>query len=398
MINREKELMELGGLLDRHRVVGIIGARQVGKSTLVEAYLKTIPSPVHLFDMENPDDEARLSEPMLALKGLTGLVVIDEVQRFPNLFPIIRVLVDRKPNPARFLILGSASPELLKQSSESLAGRIYYHELSGFSLEEVGVENAEKLWLRGGLPRAFLAGSSRGSFENRTGYIRTFIEKDLPQLGINVSSSTMRRFWIMLAHYHGQTWNSSELARAFGVADTTVRNYLDQLTSALVVRQLQPWHENISKRQVKSPKVYIADCGILHALLNLPGQADLEAHPKCGASWEGFAIDQIIRHLGARPEECHFWATHAGAELDLLISRGRRRYGFEIKRTTAPKVTPSMRSALKDLKLDQLDVVHAGEHTFPLAENIRAIPLHALLVEPSPLQFKIGNRTEETNS
>jgi len=385
MVNREKELEELGGLLERHRVVGIIGARQVGKSTLVTEYLKTVSVPTHVFDMENPDDEARLAEPMLALKELTGIVVIDEVQRHPDLFPVLRVLADRKPSQAQFLILGSASPDLLRQSSESLAGRIFYSELGGFSLEEVGVENTGKLWLRGGLPRAYLARSQRESFECRTGYVRTFLEKDLPQFGISVSSSTMRRFWIMLAHYHAQTWNSSELARSFGVADTTVRNYLDQLTSALVVRQLQPWHENISKRQVKAPKVYIADSGILHALLNLPERADLEAHPKCGASWEGYAIDQIIRHVGARPEECHFWATHGGAELDLLIVRGRKRLGFEIKRTSAPKSTPSMRHALEDLKLTRLDVIHAGDHTFPLTEKIRAVPLHHLLQDISPL-------------
>jgi hypothetical protein len=385
MIQREKELQELTGLLERHRVVGIIGARQVGKSTLVDEYLKSVSTPAHIFDLENPEDLARLTEPMLALKGLDGIVVIDEVQRFPDLFPVLRVLADRKPNPARFLILGSASPELLKQSSETLAGRIFYHELGGFSMEEVGEEQADKLWFRGGLPRSFLARSQKESFENRTGYIRTFLEKDLPQLGINVSAATMRRFWTMLAHYHGQTWNSSELARSFGVADTTVRNYLDQLTSALVVRQVQPWHENISKRQVKSPKVYISDSGIFHALLNLPEPADLEAHPKCGASWEGFVMDQIIRHTGARSEECFFWATHAGAELDLLIVRGRKRYGFEIKRTTAPKTTSSMRHALEDLKLTQLDVIHAGDHTFPLAEKIRAVPLSRILQDIAPL-------------
>jgi predicted AAA+ superfamily ATPase len=381
MIHRGKELDQLGRLLKRHRVVGIIGARQVGKSTLAAEYLKTASGPSHTFDMENPDDQARLAEPMLALKPLKGIVVIDEIQRHPDLFPVLRVLVDRKPNPARFLVLGSASPELLRQSSESLAGRIFYHELGGLSLQEVGIEFGNKLWLRGGLPRSYLARSHRASFENRMGYVRTFLERDLPQLGIAVGAVTMRRFWTMLAHYHAQTWNSSELARSFGVADTTVRNYLDQLTLALVVRQLQPWHENISKRQVKAPKVYIADSGILHTLLNLPEQADLDAHPKSGASWEGFVIDQIIRHLGARPDECYFWATHGGAELDLLIVRGRRRYGFEIKRTTAPKVTPSMRHALHDLKLTRLEVIHAGEHSFPLAESARAVPLRHLLEE-----------------
>ena len=385
MIHRRNELAQLGALLKRHRVVGIIGARQVGKSTLAAEYLRTISGSSHTFDLENPDDQARLADPMLALKPLKGIVVIDEIQRYPDLFRILRVLVDRRPNPARFLILGSASPELLRQSSESLAGRIFYHELGGFCLEEVGIDHGDKLWLRGGLPRSYLARSHQASFENRVGYVRTFLERDLPQLGITVSASTMRRFWTMLAHYHAQTWNSSELARAFGVADTTVRSYLDQLTSALVVRQLQPWHENISKRQVKAPKVYVADSGILHALLNLPQQADLDAHPKGGASWEGFAIDQVIRHVGARPEECHFWATHGGAELDLLIVRGRTRYGFEIKRTSAPKATPSMRHALHDLKLARLDVIHAGEHTFPLAERLRAIPLRDLLANPHPL-------------
>jgi uncharacterized protein len=385
MLCREKELSELAGLLKRHRVVGIIGARQVGKTTLAETYMRTVSEPCHWFDLENPEDEARLTEPMLALKKLSGLVVIDEVQRHPDLFPILRVLADRKPNPARFLILGSASPELLRQGAESLAGRIFYHELGGFSLGEVGAENADRLWIRGGLPLSFLADTEQGSFETRTGYIRTFIEKDLPQLGINVAAVTMRRFWTMLAHYHGQTWNSSELARSFGVADTTVRNYLDQLTSALVVRQLQPWHANISKRQVKSPKVYIADSGIFHALLNLPEAADVESHPKCGASWEGFVMNQLIRHLGARPEECYFWATHAGAELDLLIVRGRRRLGFEIKRTAVPTVTPSMRHALTDLRLGKLEVIHAGEHTFPLTGQIRAVALADILKQLDPL-------------
>lgn len=384
MINRQKELEQLGVMLRDHRIVGIFGARQVGKSTLASEYLRVASGPSHTFDMENPEDQARLADPMLALRHLKGIVVIDEIQRSPDLFPVLRVLADRRPAPARFLILGSASPELLRQSSESLAGRIFYHELGGFCLEEAGMGNEDRLWLRGGLPRSYLARSDRASFENRTGYIRTFLERDLPQLGVSVSAATMRRFWTMLAHYHAQTWNSSELARAFGVADTTVRHYLDHLTSALVVRQLQPWHENISKRQVKAPKVYIADSGILHGLLNLPEQADLDAHPKSGASWEGFVIDQIIRHLGARPEECFFWATHGGAELDLLIVRGRKRYGFEVKRTTAPKVTPSMRHALHDLKLAQLDVIHAGEHTFPLAERLRAVPLGRLLDEIAP--------------
>ncbi|MDA0348867.1 MAG: ATP-binding protein [Verrucomicrobia bacterium] len=385
MIIREKALNSLSGLLERHRIVGLIGARQVGKTTLARDYVSTQSSPVHFFDLENPEDEARLSDPMLALKNLEGLVVIDEVQRIPNIFPVLRVLADRKPNPAKFLILGSASPALLKQSSESLAGRIFYNELGGFSLDEIGSSNGEKLWLRGGMPESFLASSERQSFEYRLGYTRTFLEQDLPQLGISVSSTTMRRFWTMLAHYHGQTWNASELGRSFGVADTTVRTYLDHLTSALVVRQLQPWHENISKRQVKAPKVYIEDSGVLHALLNLPELKDLESHPKLGASWEGFVLNQIIHQLDVRSDECYFWATYSGAELDLLVVRGSQRLGFEIKRTSAPKITLSMRSALQDLKLTQLSIIHAGEHSFDLDENIRAIALERLLSDLQPI-------------
>lgn len=322
---------------------------------------------------------------MLALQSLRGLVVIDEIQRRPDLFPVLRILADRRPNPARFLLLGSATPDLLQRSSESLAGRIYYQELGGLSLPDTGIRQAGRRWVREGLPRSFLARSDRQSFEVRVGYIRTFLERDLPSLGLRTPASTMRRFWTMLAHYHGQTWNSSELARAFGVADTTVRGYLDRLAAAFAVRLLMPWHENIAKRQVKAPKVYLADSGVLHALLNLPSGADVEAHPKCGASWEGFVIEQVVRRLGARPEEYCFWATHAGAELDLLVVRGRRRYGFEIKRTVSPRVTPSMHHALEDLRLARLDVIHAGDRTFALGPRLRAVPLARLLDDLSPL-------------
>jgi predicted AAA+ superfamily ATPase len=293
--------------------------------------------------------------------------------------------VDR-PRPARrFLVLGSASPDLLRQSSETLAGRIVFHELKGFSLGEIGAENYRRLWLRGGFPRPYLARSHAESFEWREAFVRTFLERDLPSLGITIAATTLRRFWTMLAHYHGQTWNSSEFGRSFGVADTTVRHYLDLLTAALVVRQLQPWHENISKRQVKSPKVYIKDSGLLHGLLGLATFADLESHPKVGASWEGFAIEQIIHHLRVPDAQCHFWATHAGAELDLLVVRGAVRLGFEVKRTVAPKVTPSMRAALADLRLERLDVIHAGGETFPLSKQIRAVALRRLLTDLTPL-------------
>ena len=385
MVERESEVEAVLGLLKRHRVVGILGARQVGKTTLARMIIEHSRRQAEFFDLENPEDLARLQDPMLALKDLRGLVVIDEVQRVSDLFPVLRVLADRPRTPARFLVLGSASPELLRQGSETLAGRIVYHELGAFCLEEVGAERHLRLWLRGGMPRSYLARSLRESHEWRRSFVQTFLERDLPQLGININSTTMRRFWTMLAHYHGQTWNASEFARSFGVADTTIRGYLDRLAAALVVRQLQPWHENISKRQVRAPKVYVADSGLLHTLLNLRTQTDLEGHPKVGASWEGFAIEQIRWQLGVERDECFFWATHAGAELDLLVVRGRTRLGFEIKRTTAPKVTPSMRHALKDLKLERLDVIYAGETSFPLAERIRAISLSRLLDDLEPL-------------
>ncbi|HUU40239.1 MAG TPA: ATP-binding protein [Desulfatiglandales bacterium] len=385
MIQRYREIEALEKLLKRHPVVGIVGARQVGKTTLARNLIDRSDKPASYFDLENPEDLARIADPMLALKDLTGLVIIDEVQRLPDLFPTLRVLVDRQRQQCRFLILGSASPELLRQSSETLAGRIFYHQLNGFAMDEVGPENHTLLWLRGGFPRSYLARTHTESDEWRRGFIRTFLERDLPQLGITIRSTALNRFWRMLAHYHGQTWNASEFARSFGVADTTIRNYLDLLTSALVIHQLQPWHENISKRQVKAPKIYIVDSGVLHSLLNLKTFRDLEGHPKFGASWEGFVVQQVIRQLGARAEECFFWATHAGAELDLLVIRGRQRLGFEIKRTSSPHITPSMRIALGDLKLNRLDVIHAGGETFPLDKKIRAMALTRLLDDLKPL-------------
>jgi predicted AAA+ superfamily ATPase len=385
MLDRERQVQAVLGLLKRHRVVGLVGARQVGKTTLARMVAKRVKQPVAFFDLEDPEGLARMQDPMLALRGLRGLVVIDEVQRLKDLYPVLRVLVDRPRNPARFLVLGSASPELLRQGSETLAGRIVYHELGGFCLDEVGPQQHERLWLRGGMPRSYLARSLKESHEWRRSFVRTFLERDMPQLGININATALRRFWTMIAHYHAQTWSASEFARSFGVGDSTVRGYLDRLAAALVVRQLQPWHANVSKRQVRAPKVYVADSGLLHVLLNLRSRADLEAHPKVGASWEGFVIEQIRSRLGAELDECFFWATHAGAELDLLVARGRTRLGFEIKRTTAPKVTPSMRHALTDLELARLDVVHAGETTFPLAERIRAVSFSRLLTDLKPL-------------
>lgn len=381
MIDRPLELEALDRLLRRFPVVGIIGARQVGKTTLARDFAARTGKKVVYYDLENPEDLARLTDPMLVLKQHKGVIIIDEVQRMPGLFPVLRVLADRPGRPAQFLILGSASPAMLRQSFETLAGRIAYRRLNGFSLAEVGGDEHLRLWVRGGFPRSYLARTLEDSCEWRHEFIRTFLERDLPQLGINIRSAALQRFWSMLAHYHGQIWNASEFARSFGVSDNTVRNYLDVLSATLVVRQLPPWHENISKRQVKSPKVYITDSGILHTLLNQRTRHDLEGHPKVGASWEGFAVEQIINRIQARPEECYFWSTYSGAELDLLVVRGRRRIGFEIKRTVSPKITPSMRQALKDLRLQRIEVIHAGEDTFPLEAKIRAVSLSRVLTD-----------------
>ncbi|MDP2886547.1 MAG: ATP-binding protein [Ignavibacteria bacterium] len=383
MLKRPDEIQAVKTLLNRYPIVGLIGARQVGKTTLARMIGRYERQTSTHFDLENPEDQARLSDPMLGLRDLHGLIILDEVQLKPEVFPVLRVLADRVRSGAKFLLLGSASPELIQRSAESLAGRIAYHELSGFSIREVGVRNIEKLWLRGGFPPSYLAPTNAASLDWRSQFIRTFLERDLPQLGVFIRATTLRRFWSMLAHYHGQIWNSSEFARSFGVADTTIRNYLDVLSSTLVVRQLLPWSENISKRQVKSPKVYITDSGLLHSLLNLQSIRDLQGHPKLGASWEGFLIGQITRSLGARPEECFFWATHSGAELDLLVVRGRKRIGFEIKRTTAPALTRSMQVSLADLKLSGLFVIHAGKDLFPLAERVTALPAEKIHTELS---------------
>jgi len=385
MIQRRRYLERVQGLLERFPVVAIIGARQVGKTTLARQLVARDWDTVTVFDLEDPRDVARLSDPMLALQGLEGLVVIDEVQRRPELFPVLRVLADRPQIPARFLVLGSASPHLLRQSSESLAGRIAYLELGGFTMQEVGVAQLERLWMRGGFPRSFLAESDQESFEWRLEFIRAFLERDLPQLGISTPSTTVRRLWTMLAHSHGQIFNASAFARNFGVADTTVRRYLDVLTSTFVARQLQPWHENLKKRQVKTPKVYLTDSGLLHALLNLADQEDLEGHPQVGASWEGYAAEIVRDRLGARSDECYFWATHAGAEIDLVVIRGRTRLGFEFKRTVAPSASRSMRIAQKDLRLERIDVVYSGDSTFPLADQIRALPLSSVGDDLAPL-------------
>ena len=379
MITRRHHSEKVQALLRDYPVVAILGARQVGKTTLALQLLEKSKGLGERFDLEDPADLARLSDARLALGDLRGLVVIDEIQRAPDLFPVLRVLADRRPRPARFLVLGSASPDLLQQTSETLAGRIAFHTLDGFDLSEVGNDSLSRLWLRGGFPESFLARSNNLSFEWRRNFMRTFVERDLPQFGIRVSAQTLSRFWSMLAHYHGQVWNASELGRALGVTDKTVRHYLDILSGALVVQQLQPWHANVKKRQVKAPKVYVRDAGILHGLLDIRDQRDLERHPKVGASWEGFMLRQVVQQLGAAPDECFFWATHSGPELDLLWVRGRRRWGFEFKRTSSPRLTRSLRASLEDLDLQRAFVIHAGEKTFPLHRKVTAVAANRVL-------------------
>lgn len=379
VIPRTFHLGAIKQLLANNPVVAILGARQVGKTTLAREFVGLQNRRATVFDLERAADLAQLEDPELALGGLKGIVVLDEIQRRPELFPTLRVLADRPRTPARFLVLGSASPELLRQSSESLAGRIAYYELNGLALDEVGVANHYKLWLRGGFPRSYTARSNQQSNEWRHDFVRTFLERDIPQLGIGIPARTLERFWIMLAHYHGQVWNASEFARSFGVSHHVTRRYLEALQATFMVRVLKPWTANLKKRQVKSPKIYLRDSGLLHSLLGIKSKRDLETHPKVGASWEGFLLDSIIQTLRAKEENCYFWAAHTGAELDLLVTDGRRRYGFEIKRTTAPRVTPSMRTAQQDLELNRLDVIHAGSETFPLVCGVRAVAAERVL-------------------
>lgn len=385
IIPRPRDLARIEELFDTFPVVGLVGPRQVGKTTLARRYASLAERPTTFFDLEDPADAARLSDPGLVLRPLEGLVILDEIQLRPDLFAILRVLADRPEKPARFLVLGSASLDVMRSSAESLAGRIGYHRLSGFDLADVGPENADELWLRGSFPLAYLAPTLGQSAEWRRQFVTTFLQRDVPQWGVGIPAATLRRFWTMVAHYHGQTLNFSELARSFGVNDMTVRSYVDLLADVYMVRLLQPWHANISKRQVKSPKLFFEDSGIFHTLLGLESRSELEVHPKLGASWEGFAMHQVISALGARLDEVYFWATHAGAELDLFVLRGNRRLGFEFKRTETPRTTKSMHSAMRDLELERLDVIHAGPHTFGLTEDIRALSIYRLLDDLEPL-------------
>jgi hypothetical protein len=387
MILRTRHLEELKRQLSHFPVVAILGARQVGKTTLARQLETEWAGPKHHFDLEDPNDQARLTDASFVLRELEGLVVLDEIQLRPDIFPLLRVLADRPGTSAKFLILGSAAPELLKHTSESLAGRVVFHELDGLALSEISSSASvpdwlDIRWLRGGFPRALLADDMQTSREWREAFIRTYLERDLPQLGINLPALTLRRFWTMLAHYHGQTWNSSELARALGVSDKTVSRYLDILEGTFMAFRLPPWHANVGKREVKAPKVYVADTGLLHSLLGIGERDALLAHPKCGASWEGFMLREVIRRTGAKRGEVFFWGVHAGAELDLLILQDGRRMGFEIKLTKSPQVTASMRTAKEMLRLDHLYVIcHGDGEPWPLAEGVTAVPATYLATE-----------------
>jgi predicted AAA+ superfamily ATPase len=390
-MNREKYLEAITTQFRVHEVCAILGPRQVGKTTLAKMYVEQhFQNNAHFFDLENPADLERLENPMLAFQSISQeLIVIDEIQLRPNLFPILRVLVDATRVPLgekvsdeirkkqkKFLILGSASRDLIRQSSETLAGRIGYIELPPFTLSEV--QDSMQLWLRGGFPNSYLAHTEADSYVWRRSYIATFLERDIPNLGFDVPAIQMRRFWLMLVHYHGQTFNASEISRSLGVSDHTVRKYLDILAGTFMVRELVPWFESIQKRQVKSPKIYFRDSGILYALIELTTQDQLYVHPRLGAFWEGFALEQIIDACDATPEECFFWATQADAELDLLIIKNNKRIGFEIKYSDAPKTTKSMRIALQDLKLDQLIVVYPGDQHYPLDSKITVYGLKVI--------------------
>lgn len=353
-------------------VTAILGPRQCGKTTLAREFDAN-----HYFDLENPRDQVLMGEPQLALEPLSGLIVIDEVQRAPSLFSLIRFLVDTRKDQ-RYLILGSASRDLIRQSAESLAGRIAYHELGGFRLPDVGREQWRKLWLRGGLPPAYIAATDEQCGMWLAQYVATFLERDIPQLGITIPAATLRRFWTMLCHYHGQILNRAELARSFGVSDMTVRRYLDILEGTFMIRLLQPWHVNIGKRLVKQPKLYIRDSGLLHSLLAIRSTRDLAGHNKLGASWEGFALEAAARAIGRRSEELAFWATHSGAEVDLFWQEHGRGWAIEVKYADAPRLTPSMTSALRDLDLAHMWVLYPGDRTYPLAPNVTTLPITAM--------------------
>lgn len=375
MIERTDITKHITQALDRGRIVSLLGPRQCGKTTLARQFAK-LGSSLY-FDLEDPVDSAKMGEPKNVLENLKGTVVIDEVQRQPELFPLLRVLADRVPLPSKFLILGSASPNLIKHASESLAGRVERITIGGFSLDEVGTKKSDRLWLRGSLPRSFLANTDEESFTWLREYTQSFVERDLPLHGVSLPAMTLLRFWTMLAHYHGQVFNASEIARSLGISVMTVKRYVDVLSGVFMIRQVQPWFGNLKKRHVKSPKIYFYDTGILHSLLGIQTKDDLSAHPKYGASWEGFVMDEVIRSVELH--EVYFWATHQGAEIDLVFNKGGRMYGVEIKRADAPTMTPSMRIALEDLKLERIAVIYPGKRRYSIHKQIDVVPFDEIL-------------------
>lgn len=377
MIFRDRYYSQVRKALGRSPVVALIGPRQCGKTTLAREFLS--PGQASYFDLENPVVAALMENPMTALQNLRGLIVLDEAQRQPSLFPVLRVLADRPGQIATFLVLGSSSPELSRQSSESLAGRVEIIEMQGFSLEETGFQTQDTLWQRGGFPRSFLAAGEEDSLVWRNNFIRTFLERDLAALGFGMAPAAMGRFWSMLAHYHGQLWNSSEIAASLGIAPNTARTYLDALEQTFLIRRLPPWYANLGKRLVKSPKLYFRDTGLLHALLGIRSSSELLVHPKLGASWEGFALETILR--ATQPDEAYFHAVHSGSELDLLTVKNGRRTGFEFKRADAPKITRSMQVSLTDLSLDEIRVIYPGTREYRLSERIRVMTLEQALLD-----------------
>ena len=371
MIRRKKEQERIKKKIEQFPVTAILGPRQCGKTTLAKGF-----SFSHYFDLENPRDLARLDNPQFTLEELEGLIVIDEIQRKPELFPLLRYLTDNNQNQ-KYLILGSASKDL-KQSSETPAGRIAYHYLSGFNLSEVGKENWKSLWLRGGLPLSFLAENDETSFAWREHYITTFLERDIPQLGISIPSNTLRRFWIMVSHYNGSVVNFSEIAKSFGISDFTVRKYIEILENTFTIRLLQPWYQNIKKRLVKRPKLYIRDSGIFHALQTIETNEQLLTHPKLGASWESFALENVILHLGISPEKFYFWRTHNGAEVDLFWQKNGKNWAIKFKFADAPRMTKSIHAALRDLELEHLWIFYPGKDKYRLSEKVTVFPLNLL--------------------
>ena len=365
-------------------VTVLLGPRQCGKTTVAKKILKK--SGAAYFDLENPEDFIEKQQIHTRLRNLQGLVVIDECQRQPALFPVLRVLADRKPLPARFLLLGSASFDLVRDVSESLAGRVAYISMGGFSIDELGANNTEQLWIRGRFPGSVLAPSEKKSYEWRTHFIQSFLERDIPQFGLRIPSHTLRRFWIMLSHLHAQIWNASDLARSMGTQETTARRYLDILSGAFMIRQLQPWLPSLKKRMIKSPKIYLRDSGLLHTLLSIDGLTDLESHAKLGASWEGFALESIIQKLSENHIPAYFWAVQSGAELDLFYCRHGKNYGVEIKYADTPRLTPSMRSSLESLKLEKLYVVTPVTEHFQLEKKVEAFSLLGFLEQLSGMK------------